>query len=327
MRENRFSDEYETLPDYIYGITERIWEGRGIGLIRRYYGADCLMHTGMGPVRGVEAVVKGTLETLHAFPDRRLLPEEVIWSDDGGAGLLSSHRNCSVAVHAGSGVFGPATGRPIRVRAIADCRVEGDVIVEEWLVRDQAGMVRQIGLEPAEVAARMADSDAAAGRGPWHLEAWQGFRADPDAGAILQDHPAAALVCEAWDTVWNRTDLSAIRRFCHEAYGAYAPEARALHGHAQLDAWVIGYLAAFPDARLAIDHSCALEEPGKPVRVATRFWLTGTHDGHGAFGPPTGAKVLGLGIVHSEIRDGRIRDEWILLDELALWKQIRRQAG
>lgn len=311
-------DGFATLPNYILGITERIWEGRGVGLIRRYYGADCLMHTGMGPVRGVEAVVKGTLETLHAFPDRRLLPEEVIWSDDGAAGLLSSHRNCSVAVHAGSGVFGPATGRPIRTRAIADCWVEGDVIVEEWLVRDPAGMVRQIGLEPAEVAARMADSDAAAGRGPWHLEAWQGFRADPDAGAILQDHPAAALVCEAWDTVWNRTDLSAIRRFCHEAYGAYAPEARALHGHAQLDAWVIGYLAAFPDARLAIDHSCALEEPGKPVRVATRFWLTGTHDGHGAFGPPTGAKVLGLGIVHSEIRDGRIRDEWILLDELAL---------
>jgi DNA-binding transcriptional LysR family regulator len=80
-------------------------------------------------------------------------------------------------------------------------------------------MVQQIGLEPAEVAARIADSDAAAGRGPWHLEAWQGFKADPDAGAILQDHPAAALVCEAWDTVWNRTDLSAIRRFCHEAYG------------------------------------------------------------------------------------------------------------
>jgi hypothetical protein len=31
--------------------------------------------------------------------------------------------------------------------------------------------------------------------------------------------------------------------------------------------------------------------------------------------------------VHTEIRDGRIRDEWILLDELALWKQIRLQTG
>ena len=270
MRENRFSDEYETLTDYIYGITERIWEGRGVGLIRRYYGADCLMHTAMGPVRGAEAVVRGTLETLHAFPDRRLLPEEVIWSDDGAAGLLSSHRNGSVASHAGPGAFGPATGRPIRVRAIADCLVRGDVIVEEWLVRDQAGMARQIGLEPAELAARMAENDAIAGREPWHLQAWERLRAGPDAGAVLQAHRGAALV---------------------------------------------------------LDHSCALEEPGRSVRVATRFWLAGTHDGYGAFGPPTGAKVLGLGIVHSELLGDRIRDEWILVDELALWKQIRLHAG
>lgn len=90
---------------------------------------------------------------------------------------------------------------------------------------------------------------------------------------------------------------------------------------------MIGYLAAFPDVRLVLDHSCALEEPGRPVRVATRFWLAGTHDGYGAFGPPTGAKVLGLGIIHSELLGDRIRDEWILVDELALWKQIRLQAG
>lgn len=218
MRENRFSDEYETLTDYIYGITERIWEGRGVGLIRRYYGADCLMHTAMGPVRGAEAVVRGTLETLYAFPDRRLLPEEVIWSDDGAAGLLSSHRNGSVATHAGPGAFGPATGRPIRVRAIADCLVRGDVIVEEWLVRDQAGMARQIGLEPAELAARMAENDAIAGREPWHLQAWERLRAGPDAGAVLQAHRSAALVREALDAVWNRTDLAAIRRHYHEAY-------------------------------------------------------------------------------------------------------------
>jgi|GEM_PF-5929040 len=41
-----------TLPDYIPGITERIWEGRGIDLIRRWHAPDCVMHTPAGPVHG-----------------------------------------------------------------------------------------------------------------------------------------------------------------------------------------------------------------------------------------------------------------------------------
>lgn len=324
----RFSQEYGTLTDYILGITERIWEGRGVGLIRRYYAQDCLMHTGMGPVHGAGAVVQGTLETLHAFPDRRLLPEDVICSDDGAAGLFSSHRNCSVAVHRGAGLFGAPTERPIRVRAIADCLIQGDVIVEEWLVRDQAGIARQLGHEPAELAARLAAADQAAGKGPWHLERWQTLRNRTACeGTVIQDHPAAALARGAMDAIWNGTDLAAIRHHYHPPYAAYAPEARALHGHAQLDAFVVGYLAAFPDTRIVIDHSVVTEAPGRPARVATRWWLTGTHTGFGAFGPPTQAKVLALGITHAHVVEGRIQEEWILIDELALWKQIRLQAG
>jgi predicted ester cyclase len=105
------------------------------------------------------------------------------------------------------------------------------------------------------------------------------------------------------------------------------PDARTLHGHERLFRWLFGMLAAFPDAKLAIEHSIALEEPGQPVRVATRWWLTGTHTGHGQFGPPSGATVLLLGITHSNVVNGRIRDEWVVADELALRKQIALQRG
>ena len=69
-----FDPDFEDLPDYIIKITERIWEGRGIGLIRRWYSDDCPVHTTMGPLKGSEAMVAGTLETLNALPQRRLLP-------------------------------------------------------------------------------------------------------------------------------------------------------------------------------------------------------------------------------------------------------------
>jgi hypothetical protein len=138
---NRFSAEYATLHDYIIGITEQIWEGRQIDLIRRYYSPDCWLLTPSGIVTGVEAVITGTKATLAMFPDRELLGEDVIWSNDGQKrGLLSSHRIISPMTHRGDGVFGKATGRTMRIRTIADCLVVGDVITEEWLVRDQGAM-------------------------------------------------------------------------------------------------------------------------------------------------------------------------------------------
>lgn len=323
-----FDPEFADLPDYIVKITERIWEGRGIGLIRRWYGADCVMHTSMGPLRGVEAVVAGTLDTLNAFPDRRLLPEDIIWSGDDERGFLSSHRVSAPGTHLGDSLFGPPTGRPVHFYAIADCVCIGNRIVEEWLVRDQAGIARQLGLDPSELAARLAERDIAAGRDPWHFESARTLR---EQGAlrppVLHDHPAARLVRDALHAIWNETDLAAIRTAYHPAVVVRVPEARLLHGHGRLDRWIIGRLAAFPDARLVIEHSIARDDPGLPTRVATRWWLTGTHTGFGDFGPPSGAVVLAVGVSHHEVVDGRIRNEWIVVDDVAVRKQIALYRG
>lgn len=323
-----FDAEFADLPDYIVRITERIWEGRAIGAIRRYYADDCPMYTTMGPASGVPAIVAGTLDTLNAFPDRRLLPEDIVWSGDDRSGFLSSHRIIAPATHLGPGAFGPPSGRQVAFRTIADCFCVGNRIVEEWLARDQAGIALQLGLDPQTLARDLAARDAAAGKAPWHLADARRLR---ETGAlrapVLQAHPAAVLVREGLEAVWNRAELDRIGALYHPACTVHVPGDTTLHGHERLHRWLFGYLAAFPDAKLAIEHSIALEEPGQPVRVATRWWLTGTHSGHGRFGPPTGATVLLLGIVHSNVVNGRIRDEWVVADELALRKQIAQQTG
>lgn len=43
-----FDPDFEDFPDSILKITERIWEGRDVGSIHRYYAPDCVVHTGMG---------------------------------------------------------------------------------------------------------------------------------------------------------------------------------------------------------------------------------------------------------------------------------------
>jgi hypothetical protein len=89
----------------------------------------------------------------------------VIWSGNENDGFLSSHRLICPGHHRGEGELGVPTGLPVAVRAIADCFCVENRIVEEWLVRDYAGLVRQIGGDPDAVAARLAARDAASGQG------------------------------------------------------------------------------------------------------------------------------------------------------------------
>ena len=318
-----FDPDFADLPDYIIKITERIWEGRNIGLINRHYSEDCRIHTSMGPGRGARGAIAATLETLHAFPDRRLLPEDIVWSGNETDGFLSSHRIISPARHLGPGPFGPPTGNQLQFRSIADCYCTHNKITEEWLVRDQAGMCLQIGLSPETLAETLAAADHAAGRPPWQIEpAAELIREGGFRPAVLQPHPAAAEVRKTLSAIWTGKDLSAIPHAYHPACTIHLPRARTVYGHERFTQALFGYLAAFPDAEIAIEHSIALDAPNQPIRVATRWWLTGTHTGTGAFGPRSGATILALIITHSHVVDGEIREEWHVLDEVAILKQI-----
>jgi predicted ester cyclase len=323
----REAPRFDGLVDYIHVITARIWEGREVGLIRRTYAPDCIVHTPMGPVRGAEAVVAGTLETLHAFPDRRLLPEDVIWSGNESGGYLSSHRIVSTMHHRGEGSFGAPTGRLVRVRTIADCEVRGGLIGEEWLVRDQAAIVRQVGGDVSAWAARLAAADAASGRTPWHLTGDAAAIASGARPSDMRGDPIAASVIATLEAIWNAADLAAIRRLYAEGAVWQGPGGVERFGHDEIDAVILGYLAAFPGARFTVDHAAGLAEPARPVRLALRWRLAGRHDGRGAFGAPTGAPVLILGITHMELWGDRVVREWTLVDELALWKQIAAHVG
>lgn len=322
-----FDPEFLDVPDYIVKITERIWERRGIGLIRRWYAHDCVVHGSMGPSDGAEASVRGTVATLQVLPDRRLLPEDVIWSENAPGTYLSSHRLICPGHHRGDGPLGPPTGRPVTVRAIADCLCRGNQVVEEWLVRDASGLVLQIGGDPREVAARAAERDAEAGLPPWQIAPAARLRVEGAfRPAMLHDHPAARMVRETLAAMWQG-DLDVVADRYHLACSLHAPGFTTLYGHEGVWSTMFGYLTAFPDAQVTIEHSIARDDPGLPIRVATRWWMVGTHAGAGRFGPPSGATVLLLGINHAHIVNGRIREEWMLVDELAAHVQIARARG
>ncbi len=80
-----------------------------------------LVRAATGLTTDNNGVTAQTLQTLHQFPDRQLVGEDVIWQGYDDGSFLSSHRLISVMRHEGSGVYGPATNRLVRSRIIADC--------------------------------------------------------------------------------------------------------------------------------------------------------------------------------------------------------------
>ncbi|MEM6667047.1 MAG: nuclear transport factor 2 family protein, partial [Pseudomonadota bacterium] len=144
-----FDDKWSDFPDYILGITKEIWEDRGIGpRLAEYYGSDVIVRMPGGIFIGEFATRQTTLAGLTEFPDRQLLGEDVIWSGSPEEGMLSSHRILSKATHTGDGLFGAATGAPLVYRGIADCYAINNQITDEWLIRDNAAILKQMGKDP-----------------------------------------------------------------------------------------------------------------------------------------------------------------------------------
>ena len=324
-----FSNRWADFPDYIIGITKEIWEDRGIATLHHYYSPDIVVRSPASVVIGNERVIGATMATLAEFPDRTLLGEDVIWSGTPETGMLSSHRILSTATHMADGVYGKASGKKLQYRIIADCHAINDQINDEWLIRDQTAIVRQIGWDAkdyaADLIAREGGPEACVrpltpatdqpgpytGRG--NDNAWGGKYAD-----ILTRIMGA--------------DMAVIPSEYDRAVQSEYPGGETGHGTGPVDRFWMGLRASFPDATFTIDHQIGREDPTMPPRSAIRWSLHGKHDGWGYFGAPTGAEVYVLGISHAEFGSlgaapPRIRREFTLFDETSVWKQILLHTG
>ena len=157
-----FDSKFKDLPDYILKITYQIWENKDMESIMQYYAENIPVRSPSGVIYGPEAVVEATKATLKEFPDRQVLGEDVIWIGNEENGFLSSHRILSKTTHQNDGMYGPATGKKIVYRVIADCACRNNQVYDEWLVRDQGAIIQQIGLDPKKYAANLIQEEGGA---------------------------------------------------------------------------------------------------------------------------------------------------------------------
>ncbi|MEM9796975.1 MAG: nuclear transport factor 2 family protein [Pseudomonadota bacterium] len=317
----QFGNRWKDLPDYIIGITKEIWEDRGVATLHDYYAPQIVVRSPGSVVVGNEDVIGATMATLAEFPDRTLLGEDVIWSGNAESqeGMLSSHRLLSTATHAGDGVYGAATGKTLTYRILADCHVSGTVIDDEWLIRDQGAIVRQLGWTPRDYAADLIEREGGAEACVAPLTPLTD-QPGPYRGQG-NDDPWGVKLADILQRIMD-ADLSVIPKEYDRAAQLEYPGGVTGHSHRDADRFWMALRAAFPKSEFTIHHVIGRDDPLMPPRAAVRWSLWGPHTGWGGFGRPTGAMVYVLGITQAEFGPWGLRREWTLFDETALWKQI-----
>ena len=324
-----FDPKFKDFPDYIIKITKEIWEDRNINTLHEYYTKDIPVRMPSGVSVGNLDTIASTMATLAEFPDRNLLGQDVIWSGTPEEGMLSSHRILNIATHTGDGIFGKATGKKLVYLGIADCHAINNQINDEWLVRDQAAIVKQMGWDPKEYAADLIEREG----GPDNCNQpltpasdiegpYKGRGNDNEWGVRFADTLRAMM----------NADFAAIERNYDRAVQTQYSGGATGFSHSAVDEMWLGLRASFSSATFTIDHQIGREDPMMPPRAAIRWSLHGKHDGWGTFGRPTGAEVYVLGISHVDfgpfgVDGASIRKECTLYDETSIWKQILMHTG
>ena len=322
-----FEPVYTDIVDYIVRSTHRIWDEKNPGLIYQHYASNAVVYGSLGTTHSREDVVRATIQRIAEFPERRGMAAQVIWRGDDQQGFYTSHLVASTGRHLGPGPYGKPTGRQFFSRTIADCMIFENRVYREWLVRDNMAFVRCLGVDPDELAGRMAAEQAA--KGVSMNDIGEGARMlgqyppqeTPDTSIAHTDEEAE---CLGWlHRMYNLRLFGTIRDRYAPNVLWHGPGNRDLYGAPAVMGQVLNLMAMLPDSSWTPHHVCSVASVEGGVKVAVRWTMDGHHMGHGVLGAPTGRPLFVMGMSHYHIRDGRVVEEWTLYDELALRVQLK----
>ncbi len=324
-----FDPEYHNIIDYIVRITYRIWEtpAREVGYIGDCYSGDSLVYDDYGLQVGNEKIIADTHHTTGAFPDIILDAEEVIWAGDDTIGFHTSHLTRIIGTNTGLSRYGDATGRKINVPVIANCVAKGNDIFAEHVLYNTSAMLRQLGIDLWEEAERLA-ADPPAGW-PRSEAVWNDLRATVRPAVPLSvGEPAHGFDPDAfsrsvYDSIWNGDGAAILESYAPDLPFEGTTE-RKFIGTENYRAYVADIRSAFPDLTHQVDEVYWMGNDGDGYLVSTRWSAEGTHSGGTAYRAPTGQRCQIWGITQWRVKDGRVKQEWQLFNELDLMMQIAR---
>ena len=314
-----FDKKYKNFPDYILKITKQIWEGKDVESIGEFYTDNIPVRSPFGITYGNKPVIEATYNTLNEFPNRQLLGEDVIWNGNDDIGYHSSHRILSKGTHLGNGFYGKPTGKDIYYRVIADCACKNNQVYDEWIVRDQGAMVRQIGHTPEEFAQIMIDKEGGIDNAKKLFDKSQIKKSDYQPEKVKINSAGekySKILNRVFENDYNFSDYN-------RASNIYWPGNKLGHGREDIAKLWNSLKNIFTEIKFSVEHIGYIEEPNKNPRASIRWFLEGMHTKNSDdYGKKTNSKLFIMGINHVELNEDGVIREWVLFDEVAIWKQI-----
>ena len=114
----------------------------------------------------------------------------------------------------------------------------------------------------------------------------------------------------------NGGKLQVVDELAHPDY-VYRNPTDELRGADAIKGLFAAYRFAFPDFHVHVDDRVAAGD-----RMVQAFTITGTHAGEFMGIPPTQKKIRVNGIVMSRFQDGKIVEEWEVIDQLTFLQQL-----
>ena len=293
--------------------------GKDVDSIGEFYTKNIPVRSPFGITYGNKPVIEATYNTLREFPNRQLMGEEVIWNGNDDNGYHSSHRILSKGTHLGDGFYGKPTGKDIYYRVIADCACKDNQVYDEWIVRDQGAMVRQIGYTPKEFAQIMIDNEGGLEKANKLFD-----KNDIKPSNYEPEKVKINSAGERYSKILSKVFREGYKfQDYNRASTIYWPGNKIGHGREDVSKLWNSLKEILTDTKFSIEHIGYLDEPNKNPRASIRWFLEGVHSKDSEdYGKKTNSKLFFMGINHVELNDDGVIREWVLFDEVAIWKQI-----
>ena len=314
-----FDKKYKDFPDFILKITQQIWEEKDVESIAKFYTDDIPVRSPFGITYGNKPVIEATYSTLKEFPNRQLLGEDVIWNGNDETGYHSSHRILSKGTHLGDGSYGKPSGKNIYYRVIADCACKNNQVYDEWIVRDQGAMVRQLGYSPKEFAQKIIEIEGGIDKAKSLFDSKSDKKSNYKPMSVKSDS-----VGKKYSTILKNIFLSEYEfKDYDRSSNIFWPGNKIGHGREDVMRFWNSLKNIFSNIKFSIEHIGYLEEPDKNAKASIRWFLEGKHVNESKeYGKETNSNLFIMGISHVEFGNYGINREWVLFDEVAIWKQI-----
>lgn len=120
-----------------------------------------------------------------------------------------------------------------------------------------------------------------------------------------------------WQACFNDGNLAIVDELVAPGYRWHGPGGQEVTGGEGIKQLIGAFRTAFPDMHMVFEAQLAEDDT-----VASRWTMTGTHQGD-LFGiPPTGKRMTISGIVISRFVGSQIAEEWEEFDQLGMMQQL-----